>query len=354
MFFFFLSISDTEVGGNKRSEGSSNDDITKNVGKKLAKFDLETRISAADSEDELHAYNNGSFQPDFVRGAELDMQKFGEKGKHMGQFDDAKDVTYVSRGRTLITDLTNNRIQLCNKVGRAVMLYAGDDVAEPWSSVLTRDGNIAVTSGRNKCVQILNEDGDIKDTFGNQFFKRPSGIAVDQDGRFIVTDSLANRVSIHTSGGKFVTYLGCKDDNMPSFSSPRYVCCSATGDIIVSDTGNHCVKIFDRYGNFVMSFGTFGSGSKNFKFPYGVCTNQFGEIFVADHYNNRVSLYSRQGVFTRHLVTSLHGLTHPQGIALSPDFTLYVTHGHLKAYEILVIKLTASEEYKRTEVISHV
>ena len=332
----------------------SNADISKSVGKRLALFDLETHISPDNSEEEHNAYSNDSFQPDLAKSAHIDLQRFGDKGKLIGQFDDAKDITYVSRGRTLITDLTNSRVQMCNKVGRAVMLYAGDDVAEPWASSITHDGRIAVTSLRKKCVQVMDEDGCIVNTFGNKFFQRPSGIAVDKDGRFIVTDALANRVSIHTSGGKFVTYLGVRDDDKVSFSSPRYVCCSAIGDIIVSDTGNHCVKIFDQYGNFVKSFGEFGSNNKEFKFPYGVCTNQFGDIFVADHYNNRVSLYNSKGTFVRHILTSLHGLIHPQGVAFSPDFTLYVTHGHLKAHEILSIKLTALSDHKDTEIISHV
>lgn len=335
---------------NENEESATNEVYKRTVGKRLAHFKEETCLCEKDHSEELQGHNNGSFQPDFVQSvniAELDIQKFGEKGKESGQFDDATHVTYVSKGRTLITDLTNNRIQLCTKTGRALMLYTGDEVAEPWASALTADGHIAVTSCRNKCVKILNEDGDILNTFGTGFFQRPTGIAVDSDGRFIVTDSLAHRVSIHNSNGDFIEYLGRKDEKDGCFTSPRYVCLSVNGDIIISDTGNHCVKIFTKKGSFVTSFGKFGSDNKSFKFPHGVCTSKYGDILVADHYNNRLSLFSRRGVFIRHLVTSTHGLSRPKGITLSPDFTLYVTHGDLKATEILVIKLrlSASSDY---------
>ena len=233
------------------------------------------------------------------------------------------------------------------------MMYTGDDVAEPWATALTDDGRIAVTSIRNKSIQILSEDGEIHFTFGNHFFQRPTGIAVDKKGCFIVTDALANRVSIHSRTGKFMAYLGSKDGCKASFLSPRYVCCSPTGDIIVSDTGNHCVKIFDQFRNFVRSFGSFGSRIKDFKFPCGICTTPFGDIFVADHYNNRVSLYSRQGTFIHHVLTSSHGMVHPQGVAFSPDSTLYVTHGRSKAHEVLAVKLKSSCDYKSSDSISH-
>lgn len=347
-----------DKGNNDVKEVDTADDITKNVGERIALFETETRLFGPDMVDESQGHDNYSFQNDnavIIKSEDIDMQKFGEKGRKFGQFDDAKHVTYVSRGRTLITDLTNNRVQLINKTGRALMLYGGDEVAEPWASVLTRDGRIAVTSCRKKCVQLLNEDGDILLTFGKGFFQRPAGIAVDREGRFLVTDAVANRVSIHSSTGEFIEYLGKRDGQDNQFSSPRYICCSAAGDVIVSDTGNHCIKIFDKNGTFIKSFGKFGSDVKSFKFPYGVCTSKYGDIFVADHYNSRVSLYNRQGVFIRHIVTPVHGLVHPQGIALSPDFTLFITHGRLKASEILTVKLTAVHtENINDGVITHV
>lgn len=342
-----------------KKETSDTETITKNVGERIAMFESETKLIGPDTVDESQGHDNNAFQSDkcvVIEIGNIDMMKFGEKGRKIGQFDDAKHVTYVSRGRTLITDRTNNRVQLCNKLGRALMVYGGDELAEPWACVLTNDGHIAVTSTKTKCVRILDEDGDILNSFGQDYFQCPSGIVEDKEGRLLVTDSLANRVFIHNSKGEFIDYLGKRGGHDDRFSSPRYICCNVNGDIIVSDTGNHCVKIFDKNGTFVKSFGSFGNGKKCFKFPHDVCTSKYGDIFVADHFNNRVSLYSGQGVFIRHLVTSHHGLIHPQGIAVSPDLNLYISHGHSKASEIIVVKLsqTESPENKNEGVISYV
>ena len=357
IFLLHVLITDESRADNKNIVVEDN--ITKNVGERIALYESETQLFGPEIVDESQGYDNECFQSDkgiIYKSDNIDMMTFGEKGRKYGQFDDAKHVTYVSRGRTLITDMTNNRVQLCTKVGRALMVYGGDELAEPWASVLTQDGHIAVTSTKLKRVQILNEDGEILNSFGEDFFKRPSGITVDRDGRFLVTDPLANRVSIHSSSGEFIDYLGKRDGQDNQFSSPRYICCNVNGDIIVSDTGNHCVKVFDKNGTFIKSFGHFGSDRKSFKFPHGVCTSKFGDIFVADHFNNRVALYSRQGVFIRHLVTSTHGLVHPQGVAISPDFTLYITHGRSKASEIIVLKLSPTEptEHKNVGTIAYV
>ena len=340
-------------------EMSDTDTITKNVGERIALFESETRLSGPDTFDESQGHDNDAFQCDqcvVVERDNIKLIKFGEKGRNFGQFDDAKHVIYVSRGRTLITDTTNNRVQLCNKLGRALMVYGGDELAEPWACALTQDGHIAVTSTKTKCVRILNEDGDILNSFGEDFFQRPSGIVEDKEGQLLVTDALANRVSIYSNKGEFIDYLGKRDGQDDKFSSPRYICCSVNGDIIVSDTGNHSIKIFDKNGTFIKSFGRFGNDKKCFKFPHGVCTSKFGDIFVADHFNNRVSLYSRQGIFIRHLVTSAQGLIHPQGLAISPDLNLYITHGHSKASEIIVVKLsqTESTETKNVGMIAYV
>ena len=332
--------------------------IIKNVGERIAMFESETRLSGPDTVDESQGHDNNAFQSNecvVCSIDNIDFMKFGEKGRKFGQFDDAKHVIYVSRGRTLITDTTNNRVQLCNKTGRALMVYGGDELAEPWACALTHDGHIAVTSTKTKRVQILNEDGDILNTFGADFFQRPSGIIEDREGRLLVTDTVANRVSIHSSNGEFLDYLGKRGGDV-KFSSPRYICCNVNGDVIVSDTGNHCVKIFDKNGTFIKSFGKFGSGKNCFKFPHGVCTSKYGDIFIADHFNNRVSLYNRQGLFIRHLLTSEHGLVHPQGIAVSPELNLYITHGRSKAYEVFVVKLSHTEttDSKNIGVIAYV
>ena len=331
---------------------TSRSDGTKHIGKRLTVFPVETSflVESYKSEAKHNHLNMPSRRDSHTkRVTEITVEKFGQKGTAVGQFGDAKDVTYVSYGRTLVTDLVNSRVQMCSNSGRTLMVYKGKEIAEPWATALTKDGHIAVTSCRNKCVQIINEAGDILDVFGDGIFERPAGIAIDKKGRYIVTDIVTNRVSIHNQKGEFLNYLGNASNTLESFNSPRYVCCSENGDVIVSDSGSHCFKIFDARGKLFKTVGSFGKGKNQFKYPLGICTSSQGDIFVADHYNSRVSMFDCEGVFINHLMTSSKGLKHPQGIAISPELNLYVTHGYSKAIEILTLQLQTTEPYETSK-----
>lgn len=268
---------------------------------------------------------------------------FGKRGKDVGEFQDATDITYISRDQILVTDIINSRIQMCTHSGETLVVYGGEDIKEPWSACLTREGHIAITSRRRKCVILMSKKGDILWSFGVGFFQCPCGVCTDADGNFIVTDSLSDRVSVHSNAGQFLHYLGNHKIKEQQFSKPRYVCVSPCGEIIVSDSGHHRIKLFDHHGHFIRSVGKFGKNDGELKTPYGICTDSVGHILVADHYNNRVSMFTRKGAFVCHVVEESHGVKHPKGLALSADLNLFVSSGSLKACEIKVYKLKCSD-----------
>ncbi|KAL4233583.1 hypothetical protein ACF0H5_008264 [Mactra antiquata] len=271
------------------------------------------------------------------------MRTFGKKGKGVGEFQDATDVTCMPRGKVLVTDMINSRIQLCLKNGNAYAVYKGEEFPEPWATCLTPSGDFAMTSRKRKCVIIVSQEGEILWSFGTGYFECPSGVVTNKNHDFIVSDVFTNRVSIHDKSGQFIKYIGNPKIKEQQFSKPRYVCVSVFNDIIVSDSGHHCIKIFDENGHYLRSVGRFGKMCGQLKTPYGICTDNLGHVLVADHYNNRVSMFTRDGAFMCHVVDEQHGVIHPKGIALSNDLDLYITTGNLKAYEIKVFKLKCTD-----------
>lgn len=301
----------------------------------------------------LECFVNNNFQKDETCLQEFFMYAFGHKGKNIGEFEDVKHVTCLPRNRLLITDFINNRLQICSVSNKSVNVLIAKEMCLPWAAAITKSNCIAVTMCQDKCVNILNSNGNVISTFGQDRLVHPTGIAIDKTGNIIVCDDILNKVMMFSSDGKFLRFLGNKEDDTECFKKPLYVCVSITGDIIVSDTGHHKIKIFDLNGQFVRSFGTFGKGDMQFKCPYGICTNAYGDIFVADHYNSRISMFTQEGVFVRHIVTSKHGLVHPQGLTISHDMYMYVSHGNLKASEIIILKLTNYADSEDVEMISH-
>ncbi|XP_053378560.1 tripartite motif-containing protein 3-like [Mercenaria mercenaria] len=238
-------------------------------------------LTSSISENDTH---NHSYVNTIFKNAELDhndvfVSAFGKKGSHAGDFQDAKHITYLSNGELFITDLINDRLQICSVVSSSVTIFSPGEIKQPWATAVTIDGNIAVTSCKERCVKIFNLKGLYIEKFGQNYLIRPTGLAVDNEGNFIVCDSVINKVSMFDKHGTFIRFLGNSFIHEECFSSPRYVCVSITGEIIVSDCGHHKIKVFDSDGSFVRSFGSFGTGDKQFKCPYGVSTNKYGDIF---------------------------------------------------------------------------
>ncbi|KAH3827037.1 tripartite motif-containing protein 2-like [Dreissena polymorpha] len=312
---------------------------------------IQSEISLSDTS---HVNANYAADESDRRHQDAFVLAFGMRGSHIGGFEDAKHVTCLTNGRLLISDYINSRLQVCTTKGGCLAVL-DKDVKFPWAAVLTPDNNIAVTLCTERCVRIYSMDGDLLQMFGENLFVCPTGIACDDKGRMIVCDAKTDKVSVFDKYGNFVRFLGNFDRVEETFSKPGYVCISVNGDIIISDSGNHKIKVFDAECNFVKAFGSFGRGDGQFKCPYDVATNVFGNIFVADHYNSRISVFTRDGVFIRHMLCSKHGLLHPQGVTVTTDNHLVVTHGHLKATEILVFRLAIeSTKPYRCDIIEYV
>ena len=318
---------------------------------------MSTSPDSRDLADDKHCYEN-CINDECVYADERFVTAFGRKGRQVGEFEDAKDVYCQSNGQLLITDMVSGRLQRFSKSGNTVTVIAPNEITHPWSATIADDNSIVVSLCNERGVKILTEQGDLLRTIGETVLQSPAGVACDSRGRIIVCDANADTVLIFDKSGKFLKYLGDPERKEQWFSKPRYVCVSYNGDIIISDSGNHCVKVFNVKDDFVRSFGSFGKGDGQFKTPYGVCTNKYGELFVADHYNSRISMFSRDGVFMRNIVTNDHGLLHPQGLRIDPTLNMYITHGHLKATEVLVFKLSNNDTLYNTreylEIISHV
>jgi hypothetical protein len=260
----------------------------------------------------------------------------GCEGKQKGCFKDATDVQCFGRGKCLVTDMINGRISTFNRDGRPKIIRCSWALREPWATTFVSENKLAVTSRKDKVVSVISMHGDILFSFGHRFFQCPCGIAVDKDGRFIVTDILSNDVSVFSPDGKWLFNLGDPLSPVQQFNCPRYVHVSDFHDIIVCDSGSHSIKVFDQHGTFKFAFGLYGRQEGAFKSPHGVTSDGQGNIIVADHYNDRIALFSKEGHFLRNIVSSEDGLYHPQGVALSRDMDLFVTHGKSKATEIMV------------------
>lgn len=293
-------------------------------------------------------YDNRSYVSDNAINCPVYLHnKFGRKGIGNGEILDATGLAHVSGGRILLTDMINNRIYLYDKFGKLCRAIYTDENKQPWNTAITPNGHMATTFTSSGMVCVYSGHGSVIRQFGKGRMKTPCGIAIDKSGRYIITDIGKHTVSVYDRQGRFLRDF---PEGPEPLKSPRYVTVSSNGNIIVSDTGNHNVKIYNCDGNYMSQFGSFGSAVGSFKSPYGVCCDSLNNIYVADHYNCRISLFDCDGNFICQPLNLEKGLMRPQGVCLTSDSKLCITHGKLKAQEVVLYNTQCQLSKRGTEV----
>jgi DNA-binding beta-propeller fold protein YncE len=122
-------------------------------------------------------------------------------------------------------------------------------------------------------------------------FNFPTNVALDADGRLIVSDSLNFRVQVFGPRFDFVREIGKKGDMPGYFAQPKGVAVDPAGRIFVVDANFEAVQLFDQNGTLLMSFGHEGQGPGEFWLPAGVFADNKGRLWVADSYNKRVQVF---------------------------------------------------------------
>ena len=101
------------------------------------------------------------------------MSQFITLGPHWKHFDSPRGVCFTADDKAVVTDFNNHRLL-----------------------VVKSDLNTAQFLGKEG-----SEDG---------MFMRPNGVAVDEEGNFVVADSRNDRIQIFSSSGVFIKKFGIK------------------------------------------------------------------------------------------------------------------------------------------------
>lgn len=141
---------------------------------------------------------------------------------------------------------------------------------------------------------------------GQGKFNEPWGITVDGAGNVYVADTFNHRIQKFDANGQFLLMWGRPGaTNEPGigtdtqFFGPRDIAIDPQGRLLVSDTGNKRVQVFDANGNFVGQFGSSGNAQGQFNEPVGIAVDSAGNIYVADTWNKRIQVFDPSFKFVR-------------------------------------------------------
>ena len=93
---------------------------------------------------------------------------------------------------------------------------------------------------------------------------------------------------------QYQSQFGSRGSTTGRFDGPRGVAIDNVGDIVVTESGNHRVQICTDTGT-CTAWGSFGTLSDQFDRPRGVGVDSEDRIFVADRGNDRIERCNASG-----------------------------------------------------------
>ena len=178
-------------------------------------------------------------------------------------------------------------------------------------------------------------EGKFIRALGDGLFDRPHGLRIDSEDNIWTTDVAGHVVCKFSPAGRMQMVLGVRGrpgewhdyGHLRLFNEPNDMAFAGNGDVVVLQghgKGPSQVLVFDRDGNFKTAWGRHGSAPGELDLPHSVVIDGGGLLHIADRNNARIQVFDIDGRFVR---SSTHPGT-PCGLAVGPDGSLYLAHGH--------------------------
>ena len=226
-------------------------------------------------------------------------KSFGTLGSARGRFQWPKGVAIDARGKLLVVDSGNDRIQQLSSTGKHLRTVGGGSgpLYPVGIAVHSQTHGVYFTDCGKQRIQVLNSDLTYFSSFcgmgsDNREFSVPYDLSTDSDGNVYVADYGNNRIEVFTADGAYLRQFGKKGEGEGELKQPVSIAIDSHNIVYVGELGNSSISIFSTDGEFIMSFGRKGEGLVQFKRPYGLTVDKKGTLYVCDTFNNRIQIFS--------------------------------------------------------------
>ncbi len=267
----------------------------------------------------------------------------GSVGSGQGQLQQPRNVAVAEDGSLYVADSANHRIVVFNPDGS----YARDwgefgeapgQFNEPWAIAISEEGTVYVADTWNHRIQAFDEQGNFQNTWGSfvsteaqlgdlGVFWGPRGIAIDNEGNLLVTDTGNKRIEVFDSEGVGITQFGGGGLDEGHFEEPVGVAVGPDGSVYVADTWNRRIQKFDTNYQYVKEWEVPGWTTEDiFNKPYITVDDQ-GNVYATDPTGWRVLVWDSEG--NPLTVLGQYGNTDTDfaftsGITVAPDGSIWV------------------------------
>ncbi|KRY29604.1 Tripartite motif-containing protein 3, partial [Trichinella spiralis] len=263
--------------------------------------------------------------------------QFGSRGTGPGQMEQPKDIQVTADGSFVVSDVSNQTIQMFDRNFRFVEQWKNTDhFPRPlgiWQlensfgdSSCQGDRYFLITAKQCSQVNLVNvSTGELVAEYGRDFLHSPHGLLVDRNNRLVVVDTgrqkifwydLERCVKIGQSG--MVLKPACKLKN------PLFVAMDSRNRLHVSNCSESRICMFDlnRF-NFVGKYGDEvldrAPPAPSIYSSVGIAVDLADRSYVVDWMQHRIVIFGPQGEPLGMVDPFVSKLRSPQGIAAFGD-----------------------------------
>jgi DNA-binding beta-propeller fold protein YncE len=214
-------------------------------------------------------------------------------------------VVEDSRGRVIVTDPGAQGVHIFDPAQLKYKFIErkdkrNDAMLVPQCVAVDDNDNIYVTDSEAGKIFVFNPEGKFQRAIGSikggeGFFKRPTGIAIDNaEQRIYVTDTLRNKIYMLDMNGEVLRTIGKNGEQKGEFNYPTELRLDGK-DLLVVDAMNFRVQGMDRSGQYEFGVGALGASVGAMFRPKGIGVDSEGHIYVVEGSMNMVQVFDREG-----------------------------------------------------------
>ena len=165
----------------------------------------------------------------------------GKAGTSHDEFDRPTDIAFAPNGDVFVSDgYGNSRVMKFSSAGRFLKSWGtkGTKAGEfdlPHAIIMDSKGRLLVGDRENDRIQLFDADGKFLDEWPGF---APYGIAINSDGHVFVADAQAHQVLRLDAAGKVQQRWGQKGTAPGEFDTPHMLAFDAAGNLFVAEVGN--------------------------------------------------------------------------------------------------------------------